>query len=140
MLGALRVQEADVPELVLLVKLQPNVLQSLFFRHGLKLFFKLLQLFGRRRYTALKVAAHGKELELGQQLGDLFIADALVHLVEKRQVIVKGSHERGQLRSFEPCGTVAITDGHAVGGAFDHDLDELAVILDVLLELALLDA
>ena len=35
---------------------------------------------------------------------------------------------------------VAVADDHAVGGALDHDADVLAVVLDVLLELALLDA
>ena len=35
---------------------------------------------------------------------------------------------------------LAVADDHAFGGALDHDLDEFAVVLDVLLELALLDA
>ncbi len=38
------------------------------------------------------------------------------------------------------CAAVAVREDHAVGRALDHDVDVLALVLDVLLELALLDA
>ena len=56
-------------------------------------------------------------------------------------------HVAGELFALDagaPCYTGAavgtVADDHAVGGALDHDGDVLALVLDVLLELALLDA
>ena len=79
------------------------------------------------------------ELGAGQQLGQLFIADALVHLLDEAQVLAQGAHEAGQVGAFDAAGVLAVADDHALRGAVDHHLDELALVLDVLLEAALLD-
>ena len=64
----------------------------------------------------------------------------LVYLVEEAEILVQLGHKLREFRTLEFGCAFAVTHGHAVGGTPDHDLHELAIILDVLLEFALLDA
>ena len=64
----------------------------------------------------------------------------LVDLVEESEILVKLGHELCQLRTFELSCAFAVTNGHAIGRAADHYLHELAIVFDVLLELAFLNA
>ena len=66
------------------------------------------------------------QVGLGQQLGDLLVANALVHLVEEADVVVQRGHELGQRRAFQRGCALAVADHHAVGGALHHHLHELA--------------
>ena len=138
MLGALGVDEGPLPEVVLVVIAQLHALEAAFLLNLLELFFELLQLLGRGLLVGFEVGALRK-IERGQQLGDAVVAQAFVHLVEEDEIFVEHSHELGEGRAFEPRGAFAVAHHQAVGGALDHDFDELAVILDVLLRLAFLD-
>ena len=140
MRGALRVDEAHIPEFVLLVELEFDFLEALLLLHGRELGQQIFEFFGRRARFALKIAALGKDLQLGQQLGNLLVANALVDLIEKRKVFVQRGHEAGELGAFQAGRAFSVSHQHAIGGALHHHLDELGVVLDVLLEFALLDA
>ena len=136
---ALRVDEAHVPELVLLFEVRGDRHELLFLGDGLEARFDVGDARGHRVRRAVEVFAAG-EIEFGQHLGDALVAKALVHLVEVAEVFVEAGHELGELFGLEAGGTFAVADDQAVGGALDHDLHELGVVLDVLLEAALLDA
>ena len=102
-------------------------------------FFKFDDLLRRIAAVAFEIGALC-QIDLGQSLGDLLVADAFVHLVHEADVVVQGGHELGERCAFEHRSTFAVAHHDAVGGALDHDLHEFGVVLDVLLELALLDA
>ena len=79
------------------------------------------------------------ELGARQQLGQPLVADALVHLFDEAQVLVERAHEAGEVGALDAAGALAVAHDHAFGGALHHHLHKLAIVLDVLLEAALLD-
>ena len=79
------------------------------------------------------------EFSAGQQLGELLIADALVDLFDEGEVLVERAHEACEAGALDAAGEFAVADDHALGSAADHDFHKLDVVLDVLLEAALLD-
>ena len=109
------------------------------FCRRLEIFFQFFDLLRRILLVAFEVGALG-EVELRQQGGDLFVAQALVELVEKSEILVEHGDELGQRRAFELGSAFAVADHQSLGGALDHDFDEFALVLDVLVRLALLDA
>ncbi len=79
------------------------------------------------------------ELGAREQLGELLVADALVDLFDEAEILVEVAHEAREVGALDVAGVFAVAHDHAFGGALDHDLHELAIVLDVLLEAALLD-
>ena len=137
--GALRIGEADRPGMVLLVLDGFGHFELEFVGEFDELRVQGGQLFGN--FAAVfrsEVRAMG-ELGAGQHLGELFVADALVDFFDEAEIFVEGGHEAGEIGAFDAACRLAVAHDHAFGGAIDHDLDELAVVLDVLLEAALLD-
>ncbi len=78
--------------------------------------------------------------DLGEDANHFFVAQALGDLVEEAEVVVERRHVLGELFALELRAALAVANDHAVGGALHHHLHVLALVLDVLLELALLDA
>ena len=140
MLGALRVDEAELPQAVLF--LETGGFTSLIPRSFAISFssFSSAAIF-LRRLLAVAFKVHAlHQIGAWQHLRDLLVANALVHLVEEADVLVERGHELGQRRAFQRGRALAVAHDHAVGGALHHDLYELGIVLDVLLKLALLDA
>src|ERR1700723_1650408 len=79
------------------------------------------------------------KLGAGEQLSELLVTHALIHLFDEIQVLLERAHEADQLGAVDAAGGFAVANHHALRGAVDHDLIELALIFDVLLEAALLD-
>src|SRR5207253_2756845 len=100
---------------------------------------QLLDLLGRRLLVAFEVGALG-EIELGQNVGDTLVANALVHLVEEIEVFLQRSHEAGQICAFQFGSAFSVAHDKTFGGTLHHDFHELTVIFDVLVRLAFLDA
>ena len=83
--------------------------------------------------------------ELDEVAEDLIVAKAFADFLEELEVVVEAGHVfgeigAGELRAGLAFGDGAVGEDHAVGSALDHDFDVLALVLDVLLELTLLDA
>ncbi len=124
---------------MLFIKIRGRGFKLLVFGQLVQCFFQLRDFFGRSLFVAFKVRAL-KEPEARKQFCDLLITYALVHLVEEAEVLVQGGHELGQGRAFQLGRAFAVADHHAFGGFLDHHAHELAIVLDVLLRLAFLDA
>ena len=139
MLGALRVHENALPQAVLFFEAQRHRLDIAVLGNPLQRLLQRDDLIGRILAVTLEVNAL-QQVGLRQHLGNLLIANAFVHLVEEADKVVQGGHELGKRSAFQHRGAFAVADDQAVGGAFHHDPHELRVVLDVLFELALLDA
>src|SRR6185369_11880113 len=139
MLGALVVDEAHFPKLVLFVEAQLDIVEALVFRHGLELLLEFLQFCGTLLALSFEVRALG-EIELRQHLGDLLIANTLVRFFKEADVLVESGHELCELAAFETSSAFTVANRHPIGGALHHDPYEFLIVLDVLFELALLDA
>ena len=74
-----------------------------------------------------------------EQFGELLVADALVDFFDKAEILVQVAHEAREVGALDVAGVFAVAHDHAFRGALDHHLHELAIVLDVLLEAALLD-
>src|SRR5271165_4703365 len=137
--STLRVDEDALPQAVLFFEALLDRLETLLFGNGLEPFLQLQDLFRRMTLVALEVHAFG-EIEAWEQLGNDFVADALVHLVHEADVFIQRGHELGEGSAVERSSAFSVANYEAIGRTLHHDLHELAVVLDVLLELALLDA
>ena len=76
---------------------------------------------------------------LGEGLGDLLVAQALFDFVEEAEVLVELRDEFGEGLALDAGAAVAVAQHHSFGGALHHHLYVLTLVLDVLLEAALLD-
>src|SRR5580658_4116041 len=124
----------------------------LFIANGLRESLELILLLNFRQLSVERLELRGyavvfafevdaaNEFVAGEQGGYLFVAEALIDLLEEAEIVVELAHELGQRSALELCAAFAVADDHSLRGALDHHLDEVAVVLDVLLELALLDA
>jgi hypothetical protein len=95
--------------------------------------------FSGTRFGPSRRSRRDDQLGAGQQLGQLFVADALVHLLDEAEILVERAHEAGEVGALDAAGGLAVAHDHALGRALDHHLHKLALVLDVLLEAALLD-
>src|SRR5260221_10968077 len=75
-----------------------------------------------------------------QQLGNAFVADPLVYFLEEAEIFIQRGHELGKPGALELGRGLTITYDHSLGRAPYHHANELAIVLDVLLRLALLDS
>src|ERR1035437_9761039 len=137
--GALRVRETEGPCVVFLVlnglaEIELELvcyLGKLSMEEAKFLWYLVLGLGSKVR------AVH--ELGAGQQFCELLVADTPVNFFDEAQVLVEIAHETGEVGALDTAGALAVADDEALGGALYHDLYELAFVLDVLLETALLD-
>ena len=106
--GALRVHVAHFPQIVLFVEAAFNFLEAAFFLQLLQFFFQLLNLLGGGFLVAFEIDALGK-IELGQNFGHTFVAQAFVDLVEQFEVFVQDVHEARQIRAFQLGRAFAVT-------------------------------
>ena len=58
--------------------------------------------------------------QLRERLRDLFVAQALLHLVEEAEIVVQLAHVLRQRCAFKLRAALAIADHHAIGGALHH--------------------
>ena len=138
MFGALRVHVAYFPQIVLFVEAAFDFLEAAFFLQLLQFFLQLLNLLGSGFLVAFEINSLGK-IELGQNFGHTFVAQAFVDLIEQFEIFVEDVHEARQIRAFQLGRAFAVTHDQAVGSALDQDFHVFAVVFDVLLRLALLD-
>ncbi len=137
---SLRVGKAKRPGLVFLIALRLAKCAELeLLREGHKRgaqFHELrrnFRLFGGYKIRPLR------QLGLCQQLGDLLIANALVDFVEEAEILVEMAHKAGEGSSVDDRRSFAVAHHDTFRGALDHDLQEFAIILDVLLKAPFLD-
>ena len=75
-----------------------------------------------------------RQLRARDQLSQLLIADALVHLLGKAEILVQRADEPRQRGAFDVAGILAVAHDHALGRTLHHHLHKFAIVLDVLLE------
>ena len=98
---------------MLFVEAGIDFLELKFFLQLFQFFFQLLDFLGLRFLLAFEIGALS-EIELGEQLGDSFVAQTLIYLVEKSEVFLKLGHEPRHGGAFELGGAFAIAHGNAV--------------------------
>ena len=82
MFRALRIHVARFPQIVFFVETAFDFLEATLFLQLLQFFFQLLDFLGRGFLVAFKIDSLG-EIELGQNVGDAFVAQTLVNFVEE---------------------------------------------------------
>ncbi len=102
--GALRVGEGDGVGLVLFVEEDlADLAELVLLDQILEAAAHLLELGGRFEVDAAGGVFAFLREELGEGLGDLFVAQALLDLVEEAEVLVQLAHELGELLAFDAC-------------------------------------
>ena len=135
MLGTVLVHEAHFPQVVLFVELRLHALEAFFLLKLMEFAVQTLNFFRSSFLVSLEIGPLG-EIELGNQRGDGFIADAFIDLLEKAEILVEHSHEPGEILALELGCAFAVADREPVGRLFHHHLHKLALVLDVLQRLA----
>ncbi len=72
------------------------------------------------------------QLSAGHELGELLIADALVHFLNEAEIFVQIAHEAGQFAALNVAGVLAVANDHAFRGALDGHPVQFALVLHVL--------
>ncbi len=115
-----------------------DFLEAALFLQLLQLFLEFLDFLGRSFLVAFEIDSLG-EIELGQHLGHMFVAQTLVNFIEELEILVEHVHEARQVRTFEFGSALAITHDQAFRRALDQHFYVFAIVFDVLLRLAFLD-
>ena len=138
--GALRIGEADGPGVVFFVLNRLAHLELELIRQFDELRVQIAASFSGMSLAVLRSEVGAlRQFRAGQHLGQLLVADALVHLFDKAEILVERGHEADEFGAFDAARGLAVAHHHAFGCALHHHLHKLAVVLDVLLEAPLLD-
>jgi len=97
---------------VFFVEARGNAFEVALLLQLLQLFFQALDFLGRRFLVAFEIGAL-REVQPGQPLGDLRIAQSLIHFFEQLQIFVENIDETGQGRALEFGRTFTVTHDQA---------------------------
>ena len=114
-----------------------TLLKLALFLQLLQILLELLDFLRRLFLVAFKVSAL-REIELGSS-SVTFSSRSRLSTLSKKPRYSFSTVMNWQVRAFQFRGAFAVAHDQAFGRTLHHDLDEFAIVLDVLLRLALLD-